>query len=66
MKHVETAACDMNAGFVSAFLEKCPRIIIAYDHFHIIKNINDKGVAMVRKDEQRRLLEEGLIEKPEN
>ena len=56
----------MNAGFVSAFLEKCPRIIIAYDHFHIIKNFNDKGVAMVRKDEQRRLLEEGLIEKPEN
>ncbi len=49
-------------GFVSAFLDKCPWIIIAYDHFHIIKNFNDKVVAMVRKDEQRRLQEEGLQE----
>ena len=62
MEHVEAVACDMNAGFVSAFLDKCPWIIIAYDHFHIIKNFNDKVVAMVRKDEQRRLQEEGLQE----
>ncbi len=45
----------MNEGCVSAFLDKNPWIIIAYDHFHIIKNFNDKVVAMVRKDEQRRL-----------
>ena len=33
-----------------------------FDYFHIVKNFNDKVVSEVRKDEQRRLYEEGNIE----
>ena len=33
-----------------------------FDYFHIVKNFNDKVVSEVRKDEQRRLYEEGLAE----
>lgn len=32
------------------------------DHFHIVKNFNDKVISQVRKDEQRRLLAEGDTE----
>ena len=39
--------------------ERCPDIQIVYDHFHIIKNFNEKVVSEIRKDEQRRLIEEG-------
>lgn len=59
MKHVEAVACDMNSDFEEAFKEKCDWIRICYDHFHIIKNFNDKVVSEIRKDEQRRLIEEG-------
>ncbi|MPM91161.1 ISL3 family transposase ISLdl1 [bioreactor metagenome] len=45
----------MNSDFQEAFEEKCPHIQPVFDHFHIIKNFNDKVVAEVRKDEQRRL-----------
>ena len=31
---------------------------IVYDYFHILKNFNEKVVSEVRKDEQRRLIEE--------
>ena len=33
------------------------------DYFHIGKNFNDKVVSKIRKDEQRRLYEENLVEK---
>ena len=33
-----------------------------FDYFHIVKNFNDKVVSEVRKDEQRRLYEEGNTE----
>ena len=33
-----------------------------FDYFHIVKNFNDKVVSEVRKDEQRRLYEKGLVE----
>ena len=33
-----------------------------FDYFHIVKNFNDKVVSEVRKDEQRRLYKEGLVE----
>lgn len=33
-----------------------------FAYFHIVKNFNDKVVSEVRKDEQRRLYEEGNIE----
>lgn len=62
MAHVEAVACDMNSDFEEAFKEKCPKINIVYDHFHIIKNFNDKVVAAIRKDEQKRLIQEGRDE----
>lgn len=62
MDGVEAVACDMNSDFQEAFEEKCPWIQPVFDYFHIVKNFNDKVVSEVRKDEQRRLYEEGNIE----
>ncbi len=62
MDNVEAVACDMNSDFQEAFEERCPHIQIVFDHFHIIKNFNDKVVSEVRKDEEKRLREEGNIE----
>ena len=62
MDQVEAVACDMNSDFQEAFEEKCPHIQPVFDYFHIVKNFNDKVVSEVRKDEQRRLSEEGNIE----
>ena len=62
MDHVEAVACDMNSDFQEAFEELCPHIQPVFDHFHLIKNFNDKVVSAVRKDEQRRLYAEGNIE----
>jgi len=59
MSHVEAVACDMNSDFEEAFLEKCPHIQPVFDHFHIVKNFNDKVVSAIRRDEQKRLLEKG-------
>ena len=59
MGNVEAVACDMNSDFQEAFEERCPDIQVVYDHFHIIKNFNDKVISEIRKDEQKRLLEEG-------
>jgi len=65
MGHVEAVACDMNSNYQDAFEERCEWIQIVFDHFHIVKNFNEKVVSEVRKDEQRRLLEEGNIEAAE-
>jgi transposase len=62
MSGVEAVACDMNSDFQEAFEEKCEWIQPVFDYFHIVKNFNDKVVSEVRKDEQRRLYEEGNIE----
>ena len=62
MDGVEAVACDMNSDFQEAFEEKCPHIQPVFDYFHIVKNLNDKVISEVRKDEQRRLYEEGLVE----
>lgn len=62
MNHVKAVACDMNSDFEEAFKEKCPDIDIVYDHFHIIKNFNDKVAAPIRKDEQKRLIKEKRYE----
>ena len=62
MDGVEAVACDMNSDFQEAFEEKCPWIQPVFDYFHIIKNFNDKVVSEVRKDEQKRLYEEGNID----
>lgn len=62
MKGVIAIACDMNSDFAKAFKEKCPHLKTVYDHFHIVKNFNDKVISEVRKDEQRRLVDEGQEE----
>lgn len=62
MDTVEAVACDMNSDFEEAFEEKCPHIQPVFDYFHIIKNFNDKVISEVRKDEEKRLIEEGNIE----
>ena len=62
MDQVEAVACDMNSDFQEAFEEKCPHIQPVFDYVHIVKNFNDKVISAVRKDEQRRLFEEGNIE----
>ena len=59
MSGVVAVACDMNADFEAAFLERCPHLAIVYDRFHLVKNFNEKVISAVRKDEQARLREEG-------
>jgi len=59
MAGVEAVACDMNSDFQQAFQDSCPHIKVVFDFFHLKKNLNDKVVSEVRKDEQRRLLDEG-------
>ena len=49
----------MNADFQKAFIEKCPHLEIVFDHFHVVKNFNDKVISEVRKEEQQRLRDSG-------
>ena len=62
MEGVEAVACDMNYDFREAFEDTCDWIQPVFDYFHIVKNFNDKVVSEIRKDEQRRLYEEGNID----
>ena len=62
MGGVEAVACDMNSDFQEAFEDTCDWIQPVFDYFHIVKNFNDKVVSEIRKDEQRRLYEEGNID----
>ena len=64
MASVVAVACDMNSDFYEAFQERCPHIKIVFDHFHIVKNFNDKVISEIRKDEQKRLADEGDKEQP--
>ena len=59
MKGVVAIACDMNADFERAFLERYPHLAVVYDHFHLVKNFNEKVISEVRKDEQKRLVDAG-------
>ena len=56
---VEAVACDMNSDYQDVFEEEFDHIQVVFDHFHIVKNFNEKVIAEVRKDEQRRLYAEG-------
>ena len=62
MASVEAIACDMNSDFQEAFEDTCEWVQPVFDHFHIVKNFNDKVITAVRRDEQRRLNEEGNYE----
>lgn len=59
MSHVKAVAMDMNADFARAFKKECPHIEVVFDHFHLVKNFNEKVVAEVRKAEEVRLYKEG-------
>ena len=59
MDNVEVVCCDMNSDFQDAFEERCTHIQVCFDYFHIKKNLNDKVISEVRKDEQKRLASEG-------
>jgi len=66
MDHVEAVCCDMNSDFQDAFEERCIHIQCVFDYFHIKKNFNDKVISEVRKEEQRRLLNEGKAKEAES
>lgn len=59
MSNVEAVCCDMNSDFEEAFEEVYPHIQCVYDYFHIKKNLNDKVISAIRKEEQQRLIDEG-------
>lgn len=60
LSHVKAVACDMNSDFSEEFDRL--GINVVFDFFHIVKNFNDKVISEVRKDEQKRLIEEGDYE----
>ena len=62
MRGVEAVASDMNADYGDAFRERYPAIKVVYDHFHIVKNFNEKVINEVKKSEIKRLMAEGDVE----
>lgn len=62
MQHVEAVACDMNADFGRTFQNRYSEIKIVYDHFHIVKNFNDKVINEVRKDVYNDLVSQGKLD----
>ena len=62
MKNVKVVACDMNAGFYKAFQNAYPHIDVVFDRFHIVKHFLEDVIGNVRKDECRRLADEGRFE----
>ena len=62
MDGVEAVASDMNADYGKAFQERYPNIKVVFDHFHIVKNLNEKVINEVKKDEVSRLEAEGDTE----
>lgn len=62
MDNVEAVCCDMNSDYQEAFEERCTHIQCVFDYFHIKKNLNEKVISEIRKDEQARLKREGKEE----
>jgi transposase len=50
---IECFAMDMSAAYIAAVEEGAPQAFIIYDHFHIMKYVNE-AVDQVRRDEQAR------------
>ncbi len=57
-QRVEAVAMDMSAGFAAAAAKAAPQAAIVYDKFHVAKHLNE-AVDKVRRDEHRKLLEQG-------
>ena len=66
MDNVEAVCCDMNSDYQEAFEERCTHIQCVFDYFHIKKNLNEKVISEIRKDEQARLKREGKDEEAKN
>ena len=62
MDNVEAVCCDMNSDYQEAFEERCTHIQCVFDYFHIKKNLNEKVISEIRKDEQARLKRDGKEE----
>ena len=56
MFKVRAISADMNSNYAETFKERCPHLDLVYDHFHIVKNFNDKVISRIRIDEYKRLL----------
>ena len=40
--HIKYVATDLSAAFISSVYENCPDAIHVFDHFHVVKLMNDK------------------------
>ena len=56
MSKVKAISADMNSDFAEAFKDRCLHLDLVYDHFHIVKNFNDKVISRIRKNEYKCLL----------
>lgn len=59
MSHVKAVCMDMNAQYDSAFREKCPKIAVISDKFHIIRLYNDKILTSMHRRKQKELKDAG-------
>lgn len=62
MDNVVAVACDMNSDYQEAIEERCGFTAVVFDQFHLVKNLNDKVISNIRKDEQKRLKDAGDTE----
>ena len=40
--HQKYIATDLSAAFISSVLENCPNAVQVFDHFHVVKLVNEK------------------------
>ena len=56
---LQAIAVDMNGGYLKAISDfGPPGVVVVHDHYHLVSNMN-QVVDQVRRDEQRRLEDEG-------
>ena len=62
MNGAEVVACDMDSNFEESYEGKCLLIQILFSYFHIVKNLNDKVVSDILKNDHCYLNSEENIE----
>ena len=40
--HIKYIATDLSAAFISSVLGNCPNAVLVFDHFHVVKLMNEK------------------------
>lgn len=55
----------MNADFYEAFKEFNPNIKQVFDHFHLIKNLNDKVITPTRLAIRKEMEKKAVEKRPE-